>query len=55
MVRVFYCARVVSNYYVEYHYMLESPKALSTRPKTKVSKNLKDIIMDYQQEPKGIS
>jgi hypothetical protein len=25
------CARVVSNYYNDYHHMLETPKTLSTR------------------------
>jgi len=30
MERVFNCARVVSNYYAEYNYMLESSKTLST-------------------------
>ena len=30
MERVFNCARVVSDYYVEHHYMLGTPKALST-------------------------
>jgi hypothetical protein len=30
MERVFNCARVVSDYYVEYHHMLGTPKALST-------------------------
>lgn len=47
--RVINCARVVSNYYAEYHYVLETLKTLSTRSGVKVSENLKDI-MDNQQE-----
>lgn len=41
-------ARIISNYYLKYRYMLETPKALNTRN----SKNFKDrqIDVDNQQE-----